>query len=108
MPQSGDLYGGYTHRPPIQYRIFMHSRPPCCCHPVSHRYRWEQRSAEMQLNLRSTSYTSDSRSGRYRTAASREHPVIARIERISERIAEEIIAWAPLFWLALFLAFVSV
>jgi hypothetical protein len=62
----------------------------------------------MQLNFVSSSHIPDSRSGRYRTAASSEHPVIARIERIAGRIAEGIIAMAPLFWLALLLAFVAV
>jgi len=62
----------------------------------------------MQLKFVSTSHIPDGRPGRYRTAASRERPVIARIEQIAGRITDEIIAWAPLFWLALFLAFVSV
>lgn len=62
----------------------------------------------MQLNFVSTSHIPDGSSGRYRTAASREHPVIARIERIAGRITDGIIARAPLFWLALLFAFVAV
>jgi hypothetical protein len=61
----------------------------------------------MQLNLISTSHIPDSPPGRYRTVASREHPVIATINQIAERIAEGIVAGAPLFWLALLLAFVA-
>jgi hypothetical protein len=62
----------------------------------------------MQLNFVSSSHIPDRRRGRYRTAPSREQPVIARIERIAGRVAEGIIATAPLFWLALFFAFLSV
>jgi hypothetical protein len=62
----------------------------------------------MQLKFVSTSHFPDSHPGSYRTTASREHPIIARIERIAGRIAEETIAWAPLFWLALLLTFLSV
>jgi hypothetical protein len=62
----------------------------------------------MQLKFVSTSHIPDGRPGCYRAAASGEHPVIARIEQIAGRITDEIIAWAPLFWLALLLAFVSV
>jgi len=62
----------------------------------------------MQLKFVSTSHVPEITSCRYRTAASREHPIIARIEQIAGRLAEEIVARAPLFWLALLLAFVSV
>jgi hypothetical protein len=62
----------------------------------------------MQLNYVSTSHIPEIPSGRYRAAASREHPAIARIERIAGRITEGIVATAPLFWLALILAFAAV
>jgi hypothetical protein len=62
----------------------------------------------MQLKFVSTSHIPEITSGRYRTAATPEHPVIARIERIAGRITDRIMAMAPLFWLALILAFVAV
>jgi hypothetical protein len=64
-----------------------------------------RRSAKMQPKLVSTSHIPGSRSGRYRTEASRQQPVIARIERIAGSVTEGIVAMAPLFWLALFFAF---
>jgi hypothetical protein len=62
----------------------------------------------MQLNFARSSDIPDRPSARYRTAPSCEHPVIARIERVAGRITEGIVATAPLFWLALLLAFVAV
>jgi hypothetical protein len=62
----------------------------------------------MQPKFVSTSHIPDSLLGRYRAAAPREQPVIARIERIAGCVTEGIIAVAPLFWLALFFAFAAV
>jgi cobalamin biosynthesis protein CobD/CbiB len=61
----------------------------------------------MQLNFVRSSNIPDILSRRDRASASREHPVIATINQIAERIAEGIMAGAPLFWLALLLAFVA-
>jgi hypothetical protein len=62
----------------------------------------------MQPKFVSTSHIPDRPLDRYRTAVSSGHPVIARIERIAARVTEGIIAMAPLFWLALFFAFIAV
>jgi hypothetical protein len=61
----------------------------------------------MQLKFVSSIHVPDSRPGRYLIAAPRGQPVIARIERIAGRVAERIIAMAPLFWPALFFAFAT-
>jgi len=62
----------------------------------------------MQPNFEATSHIPDLPArGYYRATDPHEHPVIMTINQIAERIAEGIMAVAPLFWLALLLAFVA-
>ena len=61
----------------------------------------------MQPDFGRSSHIRDIFPRRCRTAIPREHSVIETIERIAERIAGAMIALAPLFWLALLLAFVA-
>jgi hypothetical protein len=62
----------------------------------------------MQRNFVGSRPLPDMPARRRRTATSREHPVIETIEWIAERAAGGMIAVAPLFWLALLIAFVAV